>query len=118
MRSILTTSLIGALAGVLVTAGTAAAADELVAKVPFPFVANGHNFPAGQYTIERAGSSPSVLLIRSENGRRTAAFVATRPAGNHAPGSEMPALQFKKHENQYRLSAVWESANDGFEVME
>jgi hypothetical protein len=118
MRSILTKSLIGALAGVLVTAGTAAAADVLEAKVPFSFVANGQSFPAGQYTIERAGSNPSVLLIRGENGIHAAAFVATRPADNHAPGRDMPVLQFTKHENQYRLSAVWESASDGRTVMD
>jgi hypothetical protein len=96
-----------------VTAGAASAADVLKAKVPFPFVVNGHSFPAGQYTIERAGSSSSVCVIRANNGHASAAFVATRPAGNHAPAGDMPALQFKKSENQYRLSAVWESPADG-----
>ena len=68
----------------------------------------------GQYTIERAGSSPSVFVIRRETGKTaTAAFVATRPAGHHAPASDMPALQFKKSENEYKLSAVWESRSDG-----
>ena len=113
MRSTLTRSVIGALAAVLLTAGVASAADVLEAKVPFPFVVGGRTFPAGQYTIERAGSSSSVFVIRGENGTAAAAaFVATRPAGNHAP-ADMPALQFKKTENQYKLSAVWESASDG-----
>lgn len=118
MRSTLTKSLIGMLAAVLLSAGAASAADVLEAKVPFPFVVNGHTFPAGQYTIERAGSSPSVFVIRGENGKTaTAAFVATRPAGHHAPASDMPALQFKKTENQYKLSAVWESSTDGQAVI-
>jgi hypothetical protein len=119
MRSTLTKSLIGALAVVLLSAGAASAADVLHAKVPFPFVVNGHSFSAGQYTIERAESSPSVFLIRGENGKATtAAFVATRPADHHAPASEMPALQFKKSENEYKLSAVWESPSDGRTVID
>ena len=118
MRSTLTKSLIGALAAVLLSAGVASAADVLQAKVPFPFVVNGHSFPAGQYTIERSGTSPSVFVIRGENGTvARAAFVVTRPAGNHHP-SEMPSLQFKKTENEYKLSAVWESASDGQTVID
>jgi hypothetical protein len=58
-----------------------------------------------------------VFVIRGDHGNRTAAFVATRPAGEPSPSSDMPALQFKKHENEYRLSAVWESANEGFDLM-
>jgi hypothetical protein len=117
MRSILTKSLIGALAVVALTAGTASAADVLEAKVPFPFVVNGKTFPAGQYTIERTSMGESVLLIRGEHGNDVAAFVATHPAGRQAPSGNMPALQFKRHENECRLSAVWESENDGALVM-
>jgi hypothetical protein len=118
MRKILMRSVFGALAGVVLTAGTASAAGVLEAKVPFPFVVNGQSFPAGQYRIERVGSGSSVLLIRGDGASRTAALVATRPAAEQSPGSDMPALQFKKHENEYRLSAVWESATDGQELMD
>ena len=64
-------------------------------------------------------SSPSVFVIRGEHGKTaTAAFVATRPADHHAPASDMLALQFKKTENQYKLSAVWESSTDGQAVID
>jgi hypothetical protein len=116
MRSILTKSLIGALTAVLLMAGTAASADVLEAKVPFPFVVNGKTLPAGQYTIERAGMGESVLLIRGEHGNDATVFVGTRPAGRQSPSHDMPALQFKKYENQYKLSAVWESADEGMDV--
>jgi len=43
-------------------------------------------------------------------------FVGTRPAGKQSPSGDMPALQFKRHENPYRLSAVWESADEGLDV--
>ena len=117
MRSILTKSLVGALAAVLLTAGTAAAADVLEAKVPFPFMVNGKSFPAGAYTIERTGAGSAVFVIRGDHGNRTAAFVATRPAEEPSPSGDMPALQFRKHENEYKLSAVWESASEGFDLM-
>src|SRR5262245_3640442 len=110
MRSTLTKSLIGALAAVLLSAGVASAADVLEAKVPFPFVVNGHSFPAGQYTIERAGSSPSVFVIRGMGWTSSRAVcVARRPAGNHAP-ADMPALQFMATENEYKMSIVSLSA--------
>jgi hypothetical protein len=118
MRSTLTKSLIGALAAVVMSAGVASAADVLEAKIPFPFVVNGKSFPAGEYTIERANGGSSVLLIRGDHGNRTAAFVGTRPADEHAPTSQMPSLQFKKHENGYRLTAVWDSPTDGRDVMD
>jgi hypothetical protein len=117
MRKILMRSGLGALAVIVLTSGTAAAADVLEAKVPFPFVVNGQTMPAGQYTIERSEFGSSVLLIRGERGNRVAAFVGVRPTGEKSPSSDRPALQFKKHENEYKLSAVWESAYDGVDVM-
>ena len=118
MRTTLMKSVIGALAGVVLTAGTAAAADVLEAKVPIPFMVNGKSFPAGEYTIERATAGSSVFLIHGDHGNRTAVLVGTRPAAEHAPASDMPTIQFKKHENEYRLTAVWESEKEGFDVMQ
>jgi hypothetical protein len=114
----LMTAVLGALAMVGLTAGTAAAADVLQAKIPFAFVVNGKSFPAGQYTIERAGmGSEPVFLIRNDSGKGRAAFVAARPVDRHSPPSEMPALQFTRRDNQYTLSAVWESADQGDALM-
>ena len=78
MRTTLMKSVIGALAGVVLTAGTAAAADVLEAKVPFPFTVNGKSFPAGEYTIERAAAGSPVFLIHGDHGIRTAVFVGAR----------------------------------------
>jgi hypothetical protein len=66
MSKILKRSVLGAVACLLATAGAARAQDVLDVKVPFPFVVRGQTFPAGQYTIERAAASGSVLLIRGE----------------------------------------------------
>ena len=117
MRKMLMRSGLGALAVIVLTSGTAAAADVLEAKIPFPFVVNGQTLPAGQYTIERSDFGPAVLLIRGERGTKGAAFVGVRPAGEKSPSSDKPALQFKKYENAYTLSAVWDSTYDGMDVM-
>ena len=82
-------------------------------KVPFPFLVDGKASRPGSYTIEREGMSASVLLIRGDKGITASTFVATLPAGGRDPAGDRPALTFKRHENQYRLSAVWESATEG-----
>ena len=119
MRSILTKSVI--LAGVfLLFAGAnanAALLDVLEVKVPFPFVVNGQSFPAGRYSVERDDLTSSVLLLRGENGNHAAAFVSTVPAGGQDPAGRVPVLTFKRYENQYRLSNVWESGSQGWSVI-
>lgn len=100
----------GALLCVGATAGIARAQDTLEVKVPFPFLVNGHTMPAGNYTISRDSMASSVFLIR---GDKAGTFVATVPSGGHDPAGNRPSLQFVRHENQYKLSSIWESANDG-----
>ena len=92
--------------------------NVLKANVPFPFVVNGQNFPAGKYMIQRDDtSSSSVLLIRGEGiHNHTSIFLSTTPDGGHDPAGSRPALTFKRHENQYRLASVWESGSRGWDV--
>jgi hypothetical protein len=116
MRRILATGL-GAVACLAATAGTARAQDVIEAKVPFPFLVGGQSFPAGHYRIEREGTSASVLLIRGDKGITASTFVSTLPAGGRDPVGDRPVLTFKRHENQYRLSEVWESGSEGQELM-
>ena len=114
MRRILVIGL-GALMCLAATAGSARAQDTLEVKVPFDFMANGHLLPAGNYTITRDNMASSVFLIRNDKGG--GAFVATHPAGGHDPSGNQPSLTFVRHENQYKLSAIWESANDGLTLV-
>ncbi len=95
---------------------SASPSDTLEVKVPFAFVVNGRNFPAGQYRVEREDMSRSVLLIRGEKGNHAAMFVSTTPAGGHDPAGSVPVLTFNHYENQYRLSGVWESETDGLNL--
>ena len=114
MRRILVIGL-GALMCLAATAGVARAQDTLEVKVPFSFLVNGKTLlPAGNYTITRDSMASSVYLIR---GDKAGAFVATVPSGGHDPVGNQPTLTFVRHENQYKLSTIWESANDGLTLV-
>lgn len=110
------------LAGVLLlsVAGTAQAGMEPVVKanVPFAFVVNGHNMPAGKYRIERDDRSPSLLLIRGDQkSNHAAAFVLSIRDGGRDPSGSTPVLTFKHIENTYQLTSVWDSQDEGFDVV-
>jgi hypothetical protein len=114
MRSaILTSAIVGA--ALLVASGTARASELLEVNVPFQFLVNNQMFPAGHYMVEEdTTGGPSVLLIRGMHTPQ-GAFVLTRAASG--PGPSQPALRFERHENQYRLSSVWESPSQGQTVV-
>ena len=103
-------------AGLLVFAGGTANAEGLRVKVPFPFVVEGRQFPAGEYRVQRDDTNPSIVFVRPENRHSTGMYVATIPASGHDPAGDKPALIFKRDEKQYRLTDVWESADTGHEV--
>jgi hypothetical protein len=101
----------------LLGAGATARADTstvMEAKVPVPFVVNGQTFPAGTYMVERESSS--VLLIRGEKKNHNAAYISATPEAGRDPGGYKPTLVLKQHDGQYRLTSVWESASEGWDV--
>lgn len=118
MRSIHSLGILLGGAMLLGAAGTAQAQDTVRANVPFAFVVNGQEMPAGHYLIQRDDLSPSMLLIRGdERHNHAAAFVLTnRDGGQDAAGSRA-ALTFQRYENTYRLSSVWDSQDEGFDLV-
>ena len=111
-----------ALAGaiLLCVGGTAQAAPDTVAtaNVPFAFEVNGQTMPAGKYLIQRDESTPSVLLIRGEQkNNHAAAFVLTIRDGGQDPAGSDSVLAFKRYENTYRLAGVWDSNEQGFDLL-
>ena len=103
-------------AGLLVVTSGAASAAVVNVKVPFAFVVQGRTLPAGQYELERELTDPSVILLRGDNGNKVGMFVLTIPAAGRDPAGDMPALTFSRWENEYRLTNIWESANQGEEI--
>jgi hypothetical protein len=90
--------------------GSARAQEMVVAKIPFPFVITGKEFPAGRYAFST--DDHNVLLIRSADDRSERFAIVHAAAGRDPAGSE-PALVFIHYENEYLLSQIWESDTDG-----
>ena len=95
--------------GLLAVAGGTAQGGEVDVKVPFAFVVQGHEFPAGEYRVERDSATSPVVLISGEKGIHAKMFVMTMPAEGQAPSGNEPMLTFNRHENQYQLIDIWES---------
>jgi len=119
MRSIIRSAMLTAGAILLCATGTARASTTTVLKVnvPFSFVVNGQTFPAGTYTVQRDDMSSSFVMIRGAWGTHALAIVSTTPDGGHDPSGSQPVLTFKRGEHEYRLSSIWQSADDGLDVV-
>jgi hypothetical protein len=120
MTSIFKTGIVLAGAILLCVGGTAQAGMDAVVKanVPFAFVVGGKTMPAGRYRIERDELSPSMLLIQGdEKGNHAAAFVLSIRDGGHDPAGSKPVLTFNHVENTYQLTGVWDSQDEGFDVV-
>jgi hypothetical protein len=90
----------------LVAAAHGQTVDALTANVPFDFVVDGTTLPAGLYSIRPSSDDPSLLLLRSEDGKPVA-FVFSPPG----PGSDGTfKLVFDKYEENYFLSEIWTQA--------
>jgi len=119
MRTIFRNAVLAVGAILFCAVGTAQASESIVLKanVPFQFVVRGQVFPAGKYAVVRDDLMPSLLLIRSETSSRPVAFVETTRDAGHDPAGSHAALTFKRHENQYRLAAVWDSPGLGWDLI-
>lgn len=100
-------------AAFMVLATSSARASTLEVKVPFPFVVHGQTLPAGEYRVTDDGG---VVQLRGERSNHAIMFVLTIPASGHDPAGNSPALTFRRDENQYRLTGIWESTTQGREI--
>ncbi len=118
MRNITRTSMLLASVALLGlgTAANAAVSQTVTVRVPFPFIVNGQDLPAGRYTVQHDGAFSSVLWIRGIGSNRASAIVLTSPAVGKDPAGSMPALEFARGEKQMRLRSVWESGGHGWSV--
>src|SRR5262245_10891648 len=119
MTSIYRTGIILGGAILLCVGGTAqAGTDPLVkADVPFAFVVNGRTMPAGKYRIERDELSSTLLIRGDQKNNHAAAIVLSIRDGGHDPAGSKPVLTFNHVENTYQLTGVWDSQDDGFDVV-
>ena len=99
---------------VLATASIARANDEVIATVPFPFIAGDVLMPAGEYSVRVASDDMSVWAITSVDGRHHALIstIAAPPARTLTP----PELIFDKFANEYFLAKVVLDSSDQREI--
>jgi hypothetical protein len=103
--------------GLLSIAGAATARaddDQIVANVPFSFIVNGAQMPAGTYIVKPASGDQRVVLIESSDGRQ-AAFSLTVPLGSNVRVAT-PELVFEKRDKQYFLARLIASDGDEREI--
>jgi hypothetical protein len=83
----------------------AAPSEEIVAKIPFPFVARSQAFPAGNYVISVGTSSdPDLVTIQGPSGTQHLLFLGV-PAGESREGAP-PTLEFGRVGSRYYLKQV------------
>jgi len=96
--------------------GSARAQESVIVKVPFPFMVQRDEMPAGRYEVKM---EDGVLFVRrTDNG--VGVFATTFRAGGADPAGNEPALVFTRRDSgsDYVLSQVWESSGDGLVVVE
>jgi hypothetical protein len=85
-------------------------------NIPVPFVIHGVMFPAGRYMVERESST--ILVIRGEKNNHATAFIDAQPDAGPDPAGNRPMLVLKQIDGQYKLTGVWESPGEGWDVKE
>lgn len=105
-----------ALVGVSLLLATVSAYAQTIsvrANVPFSFIANRDDMPAGEYTIQTLGLGQN-LLIRNADAKSRTIVNANRCESLEA--SKRTRLVFHKYGDRYFLAQVWvEGSNSGRE---
>ena len=102
VRTIVTLSLFVA---VIASSAVAQGRPQLRADIPFSFHVAGATLPAGKYTINRPGSTNSMILVRSEKGGQAAYALSSNKQANKEPDSTK--LVFRRYGDQYFLAQMW-----------
>lgn len=94
----------------LATASASAQTVPLKANIPFNFIVNKAELPAGQYTIQSVGSSASAMSIQSLDNRIVKLVL---PHACESPKTqETSKLVFHRYGSQYFLAQIWTAGNN------
>ena len=94
----------------LATASAYAQTGVVKANVPFNFIVNKAELPAGQYTIQSVGSSASAMSIQSLDNQIVKLVL---PHACESPKTqETSKLVFHRYGSQYFLAQIWTEGND------
>lgn len=94
----------------LATASAYAQTGVVKANVPFNFIVNRTELPAGEYKVQPLGVSGSAMAIQSPDGKVFKAFLPADCESSQAP--KMTQLVFHRYGAQYFLAQIWKSGSD------
>lgn len=94
----------------LATASASAQTVELRANIPFNFIVNKSELPAGTYSLKRQGTTETVMLIESMD-RQTDKMVLPHTCNAPQPATQSK-LVFHRYGDRYFLSQVWTAGSD------
>jgi len=94
----------------LATASAYAQTGVVKANVPFNFIVNKAELPAGQYRIQPMGITASAMAIESPDGKVVQAFLPNACASPQA--QKTTKLVFHRYGTHYFLAQIWKAGND------
>jgi hypothetical protein len=106
------------LAAAAIAVGNAAAAqaqDRVDAKVPFAFLVNGVQLPAGTYEVRDRSEGSGVLTIEGSEGQNAVSMMTIPSSSSTEEGDSK--LLFDKINNQYLLVGIDYADGEGRQVV-
>lgn len=105
-------SMLGLFLMLAVASAQAQTKTKLVAHIPFDFQVADRLLPAGTYAVEEVSASGKAVVIRKTDGRQRM-IVSTDAVQAMINQTGRARLIFRRYDNQFFLSAVWEDAANG-----
>jgi hypothetical protein len=93
----------------LATASAYAQTGVVKANVPFSFIVNKAELPAGQYTVQPVGTSGSAMSIQSSDNQ--VVNLVLPHACQSAEAQKTSKLVFHRYGSQYFLAQIWTEGN-------
>jgi hypothetical protein len=93
----------------LATASAYAQTGVVKANVPFNFIVNNTDLPAGAYTLQNLGTVGAAMMIRSSDSKVVNGFLPNMCESNTVP--EVSKLVFHRYGAQYFLTQIWTAGN-------
>jgi hypothetical protein len=94
----------------LATASAYAQTGVVKANVPFNFIVNRTELPAGEYRVQPMGITARAMAIQSPDGKVVTAFLPIACTSPEAP--KTTKLVFHRYGAQYFLAQIWQRGND------
>jgi len=88
----------------------------LKASIPFPFIVQGAQLPAGNYVIETEETNPLITEIRKVDGEKSV-LALTEPADGKGD-TKLVRLVFDKIGGEYFLTQIWTGDQWGKQISE